>query len=99
MSETRDDQAPAQTAQAPRRKRGGCLIPLLVVAGVAVALFFIIGFIFDDPNAEQPLHGLDAGAESSLQPGTINQFDGLDLGIALCQSASLVADQDRAWLG
>ena len=97
MNETTEE-VPSSETQPKRRSRAmGCLIPLLIAGAVAVALFFIIGFIFDEgADAPQPVHGFDTGAASAFLPGSINQFDTEHLFIARLQDGTFVALYDKS---
>ncbi len=98
MNESTEEAPPA--AEDRPRRRGcapGCLLPLLAVAAIAVALFFIIGFIFNEgDNADQPVHGFDAGPADAFPPATINQYDPEHLFITRLQDGTFIALYDRS---
>lgn len=98
----RPDAAPAANDAPPRSNllpagRGGCALRVLVGVAVLIAIVVAIGTIFDQgENADQPVHGYDAGPLTAYPPGSVNYAEAQHLYIVRLPDGGVVALYDRS---
>jgi len=84
-------------SERPRRPRLGCLVRIAVVVLVLVGIVVAIGEIFDQgPNADQPVHGYDAGPLDAYQPATVSYLELQHLYVVRLPDGRVEALYDRS---
>ena len=77
--------------------RGGCLLRVLIAIAVPVAVVVAIGTIFNQgDNADQPVHGYEAGPAGAYAPGSVTYFEQQHFYIVHLHDGGFVALYDRA---
>lgn len=81
----------------PARRRGGCLLRIVLALAVLVALFVGIGLLFDQgDNAQQPQRGYDAGEAEAYQRADVNYLETERIFVTRLADGTFIALYDKS---